>query len=315
MTKVLITGGTGLVGQHLCEKLQQKGYEVAILSRSKRTDTKIPVYAWDVDRNEIDKEAINSCDYIIHLAGVNIGEKRWTAKRKQEVIDSRVKSTELIFNNIDHQNKRLIAFITASAVGYYGTTTSDKIFSETEPAANDFLGHTCKAWESVADQFTELGVRTVKIRTGIVLTKDGGVLSKLSVPIKWGLGSALGNGRQYMPWIHIDDLCNIYIDAIENSQMTGAYNAVSPEHLTNTEFTKKVARNLSKPLLLPKIPAFLLKLIFGEMATILIHGSRISSQKIINQGFKFKYPTLESALKQIFKKYENMVDPSKIPGL
>jgi uncharacterized protein len=299
MTKVLITGGTGVVGKHLSKKLQEMGYEVAILSRTKNTKTKIPSYTWDLKKNEIDEEAINTADHIIHLAGVNIGEKRWTSKRKQLIFDSRIKSGELIYNKIDRINNKLSTFITASAIGYYGAITSDIILSETEPPADDFLGQTCKEWEQVADRFADIGVRAVKIRTGIVLANQGGALSKIIIPIKMGIGSAIGDGNQYMPWIHINDLCSIYIKAIEDTQMIGPYNAVAPEHLTNKQFMETVALVLNKPFWFPKIPSFAIKLIFGKMSQMILTGSRISSDRIKNSGFVFKYPKLESALKQL----------------
>lgn len=298
MTKVLITGGTGIVGKHLSKMLLNKGYEVAILSRTKSTNNKIPMFFWDINKNIVDKEAINSVDYIIHLAGVNIAGKRWTKNRKQEIIDSRVKSTELFFNNID-PNHNLKAFISASAIGYYGAITSNHIFTETDSPAKDFLGETCRLWEDSTNKFQNLGIRTVKIRTGIVLSKQGGALSKMIKPIKLGFGSALGSGKQYMPWIHIDDLCEIYIKAIEDSEMKGAYNAVAPKQINNIEFSKKIAKQLKKPFWALQVPAFIFKLLYGEMADILLKGSRVSSDKIKASGYNFKYPTLKSALKNL----------------
>ena len=299
MAKVLITGGTGLVGTHLSRKLQGMGYEVNILSRTKRNENRLHTYIWDYNKNEIDKDAINTSDYIIHLAGVNLGERRWTSKRKQLIFDSRIKSAELIYNNINKENNKLSAFITASAIGYYGAITSDKVLSETEPPADDFLGQTCKKWEQVADRFTDIGIRAVKIRTGVVLAKQGGALSKILIPIKWGIGSVIGDGNQYFPWIHIDDLCSIYIKAIGDTQMIGAFNAVAPEHKTNKQFMETIVRNLDKPFWFPKIPAIAIKVILGKMSEMILTGSRISSDKIKNSGFVFRYPTLESAMKQL----------------
>jgi len=299
MAKVLITGGTGLVGTHLSRKLQGMGYEVNILSRTKRNENRLHTYIWDYNKNEIDKDAINTSDYIIHLAGVNLGERRWTSKRKQLIFDSRIKSAELIYNNINKENNKLSAFITASAIGYYGAITSDKVLSETEPPADDFLGQTCKKWEQVADRFTDIGIRAVKIRTGVVLAKQGGALSKILIPIKWGIGSVIGDGNQYFPWIHIDDLCSIYIKAIGDTQMIGAFNAVAPEHKTNKQFMETIVRNLDKPFWFPKIPAIAIKVILGKMSGMILTGSRISSDKIKNSGFVFRYPTLESAIKQL----------------
>ena len=299
MATVLISGGKGLIGNHLCKRLQERGYEIAILSRARSKEKQILTYIWDIDKFEIDKEAIATADYIVHLSGTSIGEKRWTTKRKQQIVESRVKSGQLIFDEVRKQNKNMRAFISASAIGYYGAVTSNKVFSETDPPGDDFLGQTCRDWEHAADRFKDLGIRTVKIRTGVVLTKRGGVLQKMMIPIKTGFGSAIGSGKQYLPWIHIDDLCDIYIKAIEDSQMLGAYNAVAPEHLTNKEFTQTLADILKRTLWLPKIPVFVMKLIFGKMSEILLKGSRVSSKKIQAAGYKFLFPTLEDALKQL----------------
>jgi uncharacterized protein len=302
MATILITGGTGLVGRFLCKKLKDKGYSVAILGRASQKNGETPTYSWDIDKNEIEKEAIESADYIIHLAGANIGDKRWTAKRKKIIIDSRVNTGRLIFDQIKTNKNRLKAFISASAIGYYGAITSDKIFSETDPPYGDFLGETCRQWEQLADNFEKLGIRTVKIRTGVVLTNQGGALAKIRMPINMGIGSAIGNGRQYMPWIHIDDLCGIYLKAIEDTEMSGAYNAIAPAHQTNRDFTKTLARILNKPFWFPNIPGIVMKIMLGEMSAILLKGSRVSSEKIIHAGYQFKFPDLESALVDLLDK-------------
>ena len=301
MTKILIAGGAGLVGKYLCKRLVENGYEVGILSRTKRSVNSITTYRWNIEKNEIEEEAILWADCIINLAGENIGDNRWTATRKQQIVDSRVKSSELLFNKIKEQNKHLKAYISASAIGYYGAVTSTKIFTETDLPASDFLGSTCKQWEEVADKFTDLEIRTVKIRTGIVLTKDGGALSKMVTPVKLFMGSAIGTGRQYLPWIHINDLCGIYLKAIEDIKMQGAYNAVAPEHITNNIFIKTIALLLKKPLWLPNIPAFIMKMIFGEMSELLLTGSCVSSAKIKKAGYNFEFTKLNSALVDLIK--------------
>jgi len=296
MTNVLITGGTGLVGRYLCKKLQTKGYAVAILSRTKNQTDSTPFFTIDLNKKKIEKEALNKADYIIHLAGANIGNKRWTTIRKQQIIDSRIIIGQLLFDKITAQNKRPQAFISASAIGYYGTLTSNNIFTETSLPSNDFLGNTCNLWEKSADKFTNLGIRVVKIRTGVVLTRQGGTLSKMIKPIKMGIGSVIGSGKQFLPWIHIEDLCNIYIKSIEDSQMNGAYNAVASDHKTNREFTQILAQILKKRIWLPNIPSFIIKLLFGEMSEILLKGSRISSEKIKQAGYNFVFPNLKMAL-------------------
>lgn len=304
MEKVLITGGSGIVGRHLSHKLQERGYSVAILSRAKMQTAGVMVYTWNLNNSEIEEKAINNVDYIIHLAGANIGEKRWTKARKQLIVDSRVKTAELIFKKVKEQNKGLKAFISASAIGYYGTITSDIIFKETDLPSDDFLGNTCKEWEDIVDRFKELKIRTVKIRTGVVLTEKKGALSKIITPVKMGIASAIGSGEQYLPWIHIDDLCEIYIKAIEDKQMNGAYNAVAPDYKTNKDFTKILASVLNKPFWFPKIPASLMKLIFGEMSVLLLKGSRVSADKILEAGYKFQFPDLKSALTNLIIKNE-----------
>jgi len=299
MATVLLTGGTGMIGRTLCKRLQQKGYDVAILSRNVNKQSEIPTYHWNPEKGEIDLKAIEYADYIIHLAGENIGDKRWTAKRMQEIIDSRVKTAELIYTKIKEQNKRLKAFVSASAVGYYGTVTSNKVFTETDPSSDDFLGDTCKKWEQSANEFRKLDIRTVTIRTAVVLSKRGGALSRMTNLAKLGIYSALGNGKQYIPWIHIEDLCNIYIKAIEDDLMEGAYNAVAPDHKTNKEFTRTLAKVFGKPLWLPNVPAFIMRLFFSKMAGILLKGSRVSSEKIQNAGFNFQFRELNVALSDL----------------
>ena len=301
MAKIIVTGGTGLIGMHLCKTLHEKGYDIAILSRTSRKEATIPTYTWDIDKMEIEKGAFDRVKCIVHLAGANIGEKRWTAKRKQIIIDSRVKTGQLLLNKIKEQGNDLQMFISASAIGYYGTFTSAKTFNESDQPGNDFLGNVCRVWEQTADRFKDLGIRRIKIRTGVVLTRRGGALSKMILPVKMSIGSAIGTGSQYLPWIHIDDLCGIYIKAIEDTQMEGAYNAVAPDHKTNLEITRTVARILNKPLWFPKIPAIAMKLIFGKMSEMLLEGSRVSADKIISTGYNFQFPDLESAITDLLK--------------
>ena len=299
MTNILITGGTGLIGRQLCKSLPSKGYQVGILSRTNKTYSGIQTYLWNPDKGEIDGQALRWADYVIHLAGENIGEKRWTKERKQLIIDSRVKSGQLLFNKLQQSEHKLKAFISASATGYYGSVNSEKTFSETDASGKDFTANVCRHWEDTAGKFNESGIRTVVIRTGVVLTKKGGALQKMMAPVRAGFGSALGNGKQFMPWIHIDDLCGIYIQAIENEQMQGVYNAVASEHITNTSFMRCLAKTMKKPYFFPNVPAFLLRLIFGEMSVILLKGSKVSSDKIRNSGFTFKFSSLEPALKDL----------------
>jgi len=297
MTTILITGGTGLIGKHLSFLLREKGYNVTVLSRNQ--NTKPTYYYWNLETNYIDAKAIIEADYIIHLAGAGIADKRWTKERKIALIDSRIKYTNLLFSKVKELNPNLKGFISASGIGYYGATTSTKIYHENDASGTDFLSEICKLWENASNQFKTLNVRIVILRTGIVFSKKGGALEKILKPIKYGIGSPIGSGSQYMPWIHIDDLCSMYTEAIENTEVKGIYNAVAPEHITNKSLTKIIAKTLKKPLWLPNIPAIVLKLILGEMAVIILEGSRVSSKKIAATGFKFKYPSIKETIKDL----------------
>jgi len=299
---ILITGGTGFIGKYLTKMLLDKGYTVSILTRnSKPNEEGITYYVWDVSARSIDEEAVLRADYIIHLAGENIAEKRWTTKRKAEIIDSRTLSAQLIYTVLKKHNKRIEAFISASGIGIYGALNGEGICTENTLPGNDFVGITCQKWEKTADLFAGLGIRTVKIRTGLVLGKNGGLLKKLAPIFKAGLGSALGSGKQYMPWIHIFDLCAIYLEAIENKNMLGAYNATINDSTTNSSFSRLLAREYGYFIWLPNMPAFVLRLILGEMATAVLAGRRVSSDKIKSLGFRFKFKNLKKALMDCVK--------------
>jgi len=302
METVLISGGTGLIGSHLSKKLKENGFNVAFLSRKRNTDSIIPVYLWNPDKNILDPEAISAADCIIHLAGAGIGDKRWTGRRRELIIDSRIKTGELILRKVLELGKNLKTFISASGIGYYGTISSDKVFNEIDPPSNDFLGEVCRKWEEMADRFKESGIRTVKFRTGVVLAEKGGALERMTTVVNMGIGSPFGNGRQYIPWIHIDDLCNLYLRAVKDPSMIGAWNAVAPNYTTNSEFMRILAEVLEKPFFFPAVPSFVLKTLFGEMSGIILKGSRVSAGKIISSGYKFEYPGLENALKNLFPK-------------
>jgi uncharacterized protein len=295
---VLVTGGSGLIGERLCQKLSERGYDVKVLTRKKKKNSRFKSYYWNPEKKEIEPGALENGTYIVHLAGANIAGKRWTKSRKQEILSSRAGTAKFLYESVSGLKLKPTAFISSSAVGFYGTVTSEKVFTEGDPAAQDFLGQTCRQWEAAADLFSENGIRTVKIRTSLVLANKG-PLSKIMLPVKLGIGSPLGKGNQYMPWIHIDDLCGIFIRAIEDTNLDGAYNAVAPDHKTNRVFTKTLATILKRPLIAPNVPAFVLKGLLGEMSVIALEGSRVSSEKIKNSGFEFKYPDLEQALKNI----------------
>jgi len=295
MEKVLITGGSGLIGRRLSFLLKSRGYEVRILSRSNNPKNSYKTFLWNISEKTINDSAFEDLNHIIHLAGAGIADKRWSEKRKKEIIASRVASTNLLYNTVKRLKTPLDSFISASATGYYGAITSETIFEEKDKPAKDFLGKVCSLWEDSIFQFNEIKIRTVALRTGIVLSKDGGALKKMKTPII----TSLGNGKQYMPWIHIDDLCELYIKAIEDEQFKGAFNAVSSEHISNLSFSKKISKIFNYPFLALGAPSFILQIVFGEMSTIILNGSRISANKIKQAGFKFKFENLEKALKNL----------------
>jgi uncharacterized protein (TIGR01777 family) len=297
METILITGGTGLIGKHLANLLNKKGYKVLVLSRTKKEEP--TSFYWDINNNYIDEQVIIEADYIIHLAGAGIADKKWTNARKKVLINSRVDSTNLLFKKAKEINPNLKGFIAASGIGYYGATTTKKIYEEDDISGDDFVSEICKLWEKASLQFNSLNIRTVIFRTGVVFSNEGGAFPKIFKPIKFGFGTVLGSGNQYIPWIHIDDLCNIYLEAIENKELKGVYNAVTSDYCNNKQLTKKIANTLGKKIWLPNIPSFIFKLVFGEMSVILLKGSRVSSKKIMNIGFKFKFQNLEAAFKNL----------------
>ncbi len=298
MKKILISGATGLVGKKLSKKLHESGYRVEILVRSKKEDSDFKSYIWDYKNGFLEESALENTYIFIHLAGAPIS-KRWTETYKKEIYTSRIDSAQFIYEQMQKQNIHPEAVISASAVGIYGQITSEHIFSETDSPAEDFLGNVCTDWELKALQFENLGSRVVTIRTSAVLSEKGGALDTLKKPIDYGFGSAIGTGKQYFPWIHIDDLVNIYLKSVEDVSMNGAYNASAPDFVNNEILTKKMASHLGKKIILPNIPKFIIKTILGEMSVLALEGSRISSRKIENSGFRFEYDNLDKALTDV----------------
>lgn len=290
-----------MIGTRLSDMLAKRGDEVCILSRSRLGKQDDTTYLWNIEKGEIEEAALTNTDVIIHLAGAGIGDGRWTNERKKVIIDSRVDSANLLFEAVKKLKIRPKVFISASGTGYYGAVTKDHIFKENDAPSNDFLGLTCQKWEAAADQFATLGMRVVKFRTAVVLDKKEGALPRLAQIVNMGIGSPVGSGKQYMPWIHLEDLCRLYIKAIDEEVYKGAINGVAPEHQTNKEFMKILAKVLKKPFWMPNVPAFVLKLILGEQSDLVLEGSRVSSEKAQNLGFEFKFPKFESALNQVYK--------------
>lgn len=289
-----------MLGRVLTKMLIDKGYQAVHLGRTPKENPGVETHVWDIKKKKLPVEAVTNLEAIIHLAGAGIADKRWSASRKKEIIDSRVESAHLIYELLSHVSTPPKVFISASAVGYYGAITSEHVFTETDTPANDFLGHTCQLWEQAADRFKNLGMRVVKLRIGVVLSPTGGALEKMTAPIKAGFGSPLGSGKQYVPWIHISDLARLFLQALENDLMHDTYNAVAPAGTTNKELTKALARRLNKKIWLPNVPEFVLNLLLGEMAVIVTKGSRVSAIKTLDTGFNFQFPNLDEALGDLF---------------
>lgn len=301
MKKILITGGSGSIGQALIPKLTAKGHEVAIIGRSKHPSAGVDSYVWDLDAETMDENALKDVTHIIHLAGAGIADKPWSPSRKREIVESRVKPLQVLAKTLNNRNQRIDAIISSSAVGFYGGITSEKIFDEDDNAAKDFLGSTCKMWEEAVQLFKPLADREVRIRTSVVLMADAGALPKLVTPTKFGVGAPVGNGKQWMPWIHIDDMVNVYVKAVEDDNMNGAYNAAATQHANQKHLISGIGKSINRPVFLPPVPGFLIKAVLGEMSKVITEGSRVSNQKLIDAGFEFKFDELQPALNDLLK--------------
>ncbi len=298
---ILITGGTGLVGSRLTALLIAQGHTVSHLSRTPtNTNTQVKTYHWDIAKGIIDDEALLQADYLVHLAGAGIADKPWTDARKQEIIFSRTASIELIAKKLGSLKHHIKAFVSASGIGYYGADTGEERISEEYPHGHDFVATCTLAWEASADTIATLGIRTTKLRIGIVLSNQGGALPKITLPIKWGVGAALGTGKQFQSWIHIDDLCKLFIKSLFDEQMKGIYNAVAPNPATNRTLTRLSAKVLKRPLWLPNVPAFALKLVFGELACLVLGGNYVLNNRIKKEtDFVYQFEDLSLALNDI----------------
>jgi uncharacterized protein len=293
---ILIAGGTGFIGKALSAVLASKGYEVSLLTRDISKPSSFPMFYWNPDQGNIDIKALENVDLVINLAGENISSGRWTKNKKSRILNSRVKSSKLLFDTIKAMKSKPELYISSSAVGYYGTYTSDKIFIEDDLAGNDFLAGVCKDWEENALKFQTLGIRTVVLRTGVVFGSGGGAFPKMTLSLKFHVLGSIGNGKQWIPWVHLEDLIGMYLFAIENKELSGVLNAVSPCPVQMSDFVKQIVSLKSNIIEIPALPSFLINIIFGEMSSILLFGSRVSPDKIISKGFQFKNDKLKLAL-------------------
>jgi uncharacterized protein (TIGR01777 family) len=296
---ILITGATGMIGKELLKALQQEGHTVSILSRKRVQLKDVKVYLWDAYRQKIDAGCLEGVDTVVHLAGENIATKKWTKERKQQIIDSRVLSTALLYTTIKDTPNQVTDFISASAVGYYGDC-GEVILTEDSENGYGFLAECCEKWENAVDKGLQLNLRVVKVRTGFILKKNEGGLAAMDKPIRFFAGAPLGSGQQWVPWIHFRDIIKIYLAAITDQGMHGAYNACAPYPVTNDTLTRSIAKTLHRPVWPFKVPETFLKAVLGEMSSVALMSTNTSAQKLLDSGFKFNFTQLDIALKDIY---------------
>jgi len=307
MATVLITGGTGMVGKHLTELLVLHGYSVIIATRNihidRRPHAKISYAVWDIHKQTIDENAIKSADYIVHLAGAGVADKRWSEERKLEIKNSRTKSSATICKALATIPNKVKAVVSASAIGWYGADNEmsrKEGFTENAVADIAFLGETCRLWEESIEPIVTLDKRLVKLRIGIVLSNSGGALVEFKKPIKMGVAAVLGNGTQIISWIHVNDLCRMFLHAIQNEAMHGVYNAVAPLPVSNKTLTYSLAKQLKGKFYIPVyVPSFILKIVLGEMSVEVLKSATVSSKKIELSGFEFEFKNIDAALKNL----------------
>lgn len=304
MATILITGGTGLIGSRLQQLLLAKGHQVIIVSRDveRKSDHPGLRYAyWDVHHGKMDTWAIAAADCIVHLAGAGVADKRWSAARKKEILDSRVNSSRLLGNILRTVSNNVKAFISASATGWYGpdpVVPNPSPFHEEMPAATDFLGSVCRQWEQSVDEAAG-DRRVVKLRTGIVWSKDGGAIPELKKSLKWGIAAIPGNGTQVMSWIHLDDLVRLYVRAIEDNDMEGVFNAVTPYPVSYNVLLNELVRTHARFAIRAHIPSWLMKLVLGEMSIEVLKSATVSAEKLLEHGFAFELPDVSSAIRMV----------------
>ena len=303
--KVIISGAAGLVGSALCKMLSDNGYEPIILSRKKNSASPYKTIVWDLEKNQIgDGVEEIEADYVIHLAGAGIAEKKWSENRKAEIISSRVKGANLLAKLIAGMKNKPKAYISAAAIGIYGNRADENLdeFSEIKKDSKEFLVQSCIAWENSANEIKQMGIRTALLRIGIVLSTHGGALSKMLPSYKFGAAAYFGSGEQYFSWIHIEDLCNAFLYLLKNEHCEAAFNAVAPNPEKNKIFAKKIADAKNQKALLLPVPAFALKLAMGEMSAIVLDSAKVYPKRLLDSGFQFKFPELTSALKDLFER-------------
>ena len=303
MKTILITGGTGLIGRYLIKSLSKDSNTIYVLTRSEsRFENNVNFINWDPDSQRLDLSNIPAVDYIINLAGASIDGSRWTNSYKRKILESRLNSTSLLFKEIKKLKQKPSLYIGASATGFYKKNTKVAQVEE-DYKGFDFLSDVVAKWEKESNNFMKYGIRTVLLRIGLVLSKDGGVLKKLYPIFKLFLGVPIGSGRQTISWIHIKDLVDFILKSIGDNKISGAYNLTAPEVITNYKFTEELALVWKRPVF-PKIfkaPSLIVKLLFGEQSSLVLNGLNVSSNKIESTSFKFSFININSALKDIYR--------------
>lgn len=294
---ILLAGGTGLIGMKLSSQLREQQYVVRILTRAPgRPGT----FAWNPAKGEIDPAALQGVDYVVNLAGAGIADKRWTAARKRELVDSRVQAARVLAEAFARMDTKPQAYISASAIGYYGNSGEQLLSESTLPVDESFMVDCCRQWEAAADQVADLGIRTVKLRIGVVLAQEGGALAEIARPLRWGLGAYFGDGQAWWSWIHREDVCRIIQWAIEQPNMAGVFNAVAPHPVRGKDLVQAAAKALNQPRLILPAPSIAIRLALGEMSAVVLNSNRVSSKKLEETGFKFLYPEVTEAMHAIF---------------
>jgi uncharacterized protein len=297
MSIILIAGGTGLVGTRLAEICRKRGDTVRLLTRKPKGEGE---FAWNPQEKTMDESALEGVDYLINLAGAGIADRRWTAARKRELIESRTSSNATLAAAISRSKQPPKAFVCASAIGYYGNS-GERAMQETDaPVDRSFMVDCCEQWESSAQLIAAQSIRTTLLRIGVVLAKEGGALAEIAKPIRFGLGAYFADGRAWYSWIHRDDLCHIFLYAIDNQSINGIFNAVAPQPVRNKPLTQAIAKAMGRWAIFAPAPAFIMRLILGEMSAVVLNSNLISAKKLQGAGFSFQYPNVESALREIY---------------
>ncbi len=294
---ILLAGGSGLIGTRLTTILQEQQYTVRLLTRTPRNTNE---FKWNPINGEIDDSALQNVDYVVNLAGAGIADKRWTAARKRAIVESRVQAAQVLADAFVRTAVLPKAYVSASAIGFYGNSGEQLMTESDSPVENTFMVECCRQWEAAADIVASLGVRTVKLRIGVVMAKEGGALAEIVKPLRWGLGAYFGSGHAWWSWIHLDDVCRSMLWAIENPAAAGVYNIVAPKPVRGVELVHAAAKAMKQPAIFLPAPSIALQLMLGEMSAVVLNSNHVSSRKIEQAGFKFLYPGLPDAMAAIF---------------